>query len=99
MSFQEAVQIGVAIVGGILFVSYIIGFIRVILFERKINNLHEQRDKEVETLEATKPPLDQSGRQQVDMRIGLVTESYSKQIETVERRRRFLLDKLPFIKR
>jgi hypothetical protein len=99
MSFSQAVQIGVAIFGGILFVSYIVGFIRVILFERKINSLHEQRDKEVETLEASKPPLDQSGRQQVDMRISLVIEGYSKQIETVERKRRFLLDKLPFIKR
>ena len=99
MDFLQVAKIGLSVLGTIFFVCYVIGIIRAILFERKINSLHEQRDKEVETLEASKPPLDQSGRQQVDMRIGLVTEDYSKQIETVERKRRFLLDKLPFFKK
>lgn len=99
MDVSQITQICIAIFGGVLFVSYVIGFIRVILFERKINGLHEQSDTEVEALEATKPQLDQSGRQEVDRQIGLIKDGYSKQIETVERKRRFLLDKLPFIKR
>jgi len=99
MDFSQVAKIGLSVLGVIFFVSYVIGVIRLMLYERNINTLHEESEKEIAALEESKRPVDQSARQQIDWRISLMKESYDKRIETLERKRRFLLEKLPFFKK
>jgi len=90
-------------------ISYIfeaVGFIIIIivclalralwLYEKKINFLYKERDKKIEEeKERMKGRL--TGI--LEAKIKNLEEEYNPKIEELERKRRFILEKLPFIKK
>lgn len=83
------------IIGGIIVGVYIVSLILVMFYEREINKLEEQKQNEINKIR---------NRSGVDMffvegTIKKINEEYSPKIEKLERKRRFILEKLPFIKK
>lgn len=81
--------------GIIIAAVYIINIIRVMMYERKINKLNKDKQKEIENIKK---------RSGIDIHflqgtIKQIEEKYFPKIEELERKRRFILDKLPFIKK
>jgi len=83
------------IIGGIIVGVYIVSLIRVMFYEREINKLEEQKQNEIDKIR-NRPGV---GMPFVEGTIKRINEEYSPKIEKLERKRRFILEKLPFIKK
>lgn len=83
-----------------LFISLIIvavylgGLIRVIYYEWKINKLHETINDRI-AYERSQP----QSQTTINGRIERVKIIHNPELEKLERKRRFILDKLPFIRK
>lgn len=82
------------LVGGVIVLVYIVSLIRVMNYENKINKLHKNKRGEIEQIKSR--PVSMSI---INGRIGQVEEKYKPEIEKLERKRRFILEKLPLIKK
>lgn len=95
---ENIIQVGQIIfwiglgLGTVLFVS---GLGRVFLYEKKINKLYEERDREIMRVKGGMITMFKD----TEMKIRDVREHYSLNIEKMQRKRRFILDKLPLIKK
>lgn len=81
-------------VGVIFILVYVIGLVRVFFFEKKLNKLHRGKQKEIDDVRS-KPVTMQT----IEGQTKRIIENYEPVISELERRRRFLLDKLPFFKK
>jgi len=81
------------IIGGVISGIYIISLIRVMIYEKRINKLKAQKQDAINKIR---------NRSGVDMffvnaTIKNINEEDNPKIEKLERKRRFILDKIPFI--
>lgn len=81
--------VGIAIVA-----IYVGGLICVLFYERRINKLHSELNEKIKKEKQRCVVLS-------DITVGInkLKDNYSVQIDDLERKRRFLLDKLPFLKK
>ena len=88
---------GISII--LFFVVLKIIFIDLPKYEKQINRLYKEKREEIKTVKESPDFLccSASGieREMLDNKI----EDYDLQIEELERKRRFLLDKIPFLKK
>jgi len=63
-------------------------------YERKINKLEEQKQDEINKIRNRSGV----GMSFIEATIKRINEEYSPKIEKLKRKRRFILEKLPFIK-
>jgi len=75
------------------FVWYIISLIRIWLYERKINKLYKELETGINKERQRKAPM-----AFIEGAIKKLKEDYEAKIEESKRKRRFILDKLPFVK-
>lgn len=73
---------------------YVGGLIRVVFYERRINKLHSELNEKIE-----KEKQRLANMPTIIGRIDRLEDDYGVQIEDLGRKRRFLLDKLPFLKK
>lgn len=81
--------------GIFLIIIYIVSLLRVIIYERKINKLNRNKQKEIEDVK-NRPGI---GMNFLNGTIKRIEEKHLPKIEELERKRRFILEKLPFIKK
>ncbi len=82
------------IFGFIIFAIFIGSITRVILIERKINKLYKEKEFRINQ------EKNRGGLTSVfERKINKIEQEFQFQIEKLERKRRFILEKLPFIKR
>ena len=81
--------IGIFIIG-----VYIVSLGRVWWYERGINKLYSKMEKEIGNAKKMSMPMSY-----IEKRIKNIKEKYDIKIEELERERRFILEKLPFIKK
>jgi len=88
------------IAGSILYILLILGFIWFIInlfrvwdYERKLNKLHSELEFKTEQEKGRLASMPA-----IERRINNLKENYKVKIEELERKRKFILDKLPFIK-
>ena len=81
--------VGIAIVA-----IYLGGLIRVVFYERRINKLHSELNEKIEKEKQRCVVLSD-----ITAGINKLKDNYSVQIDDLERKRRFILDKLPFLKK
>ena len=81
------------IIGGVILVIFLI---KVWLYERKINFLHKERNRKIE---AEKERMKGYLTSILETKIKILKKEYNPKIEELERKRRFILDKLPFIEK
>lgn len=87
------IQIFIAVFTGILVLIYFGSIARVMWYERKINQLNDELEEKIE-YEKSQPvamPV-------INGRIEQYKIVYEPRISELERKRRFILDKLPFIR-
>jgi outer membrane murein-binding lipoprotein Lpp len=85
----------IATIGGIIIaVLYFAGLFRVMWYERKINQLHDELESENARTESLPESM-----QFINGKIQRNREVYEPKITKLERKRRFVLEKLPFIKK
>lgn len=84
----------ILIIGFSLMLIYFISLFRVMWYERGINKLKEEMNDKIE-FEKGQP----QSQTTIYGRIDRVKDIYNPQIEKLERKRRFILDKLPFIRK
>lgn len=77
--------------GGLIW--FIITLFKVRNYERKIAGLYKDLELRIDEEKKRKASMDI-----INIRIQYLREKYRPNIEELERRRRFILDKLPFIK-
>jgi len=82
------------LVGGIIALIYIISLIRVMLYERKINKLTKELENKI-----SQAKLRRASMVTIEAMINKLKEDCEPEIEKLQRKRRFILEKLPFIKR
>ncbi len=80
--------------GVTILVIYIGGLIRVMFYEHRINKLHTELNEKIEKENQRCVVLSD-----IIAGIDKLKENYGVKIEEAERKRRFLLDKLPFLKK
>lgn len=88
------VEVIVAIVGVIIVPLYFGSLFRVMWYERKINQLNDELEEKIK-YEKSQPVA----MSVINGRIEKFKAMYEPKIARLERKRRFILDKLPFIKR
>ena len=81
-------------VGGLVVLIYIISLIRVMIYERKINKLNKELENKIKSAK-----LRRASMVTIEAIIKQSKENYRPEIEKLERKRRFILEKLPFIRR
>jgi len=81
----------VLIIGG--FVWYIITLIRAWLYEKEINKLYDELREKIK-----KEKERRAAMPNIELSIKNLKEEYDPKIKELERKRQFILDKLPFIK-
>ena len=81
-------------VSGIIIAVYVLSLIKVMCYERKINNLYKELENKIqkEKERAVAMPF-------IEGAIKNLKEEYEPKIKELERKRRFILQKLPFIKK
>lgn len=88
-------MIVVYFITGLIFLWYVTGIIRVIIIERKIKEIDCVMQKKKDELKKN-PGLIISTAEGLKKRI---EEEYKPRIDRLERDRRFILDKLPLLKK
>ena len=83
----------ITVIGGVIGFIYIGSLVRVMWYERKINKLNDELSEKIE-YERRRP----QSMVTIDGRINHLKTVYNPQIADLERKRRFILEKLPFIK-
>jgi len=83
------------LVGIFLTFIYICSLMRIKYFEYKINNLHKEKKSKIASESGQGRGIPLAIIQGKQNKISI---EYDKEIETLERKRRFILEKLPFIK-
>ncbi len=78
-----------------MFIVYVISMIRVLLIEHKIKNLENDRDKEIQQVKNVPGVV----KVIVEGQISNIKDRYESKLSVLRRDRRFILDKLPFIKK
>ena len=82
------------IIAFIFSIMFWVNFIRVFFIERKIKKLYSERDAKIsEIRKSTGLTSTVEGMSKQEMR------NFNEQIEPLERKRRFILDKLPFLRK
>ena len=77
-----------------LVIWFVISVIRVWLYERQINKICDVRDKEIERIKKGGETISF-----VEGSIKVEKEKWQAKLDELERKRRFILDKLPLIKK
>jgi cell division protein FtsL len=83
------------LVGILIVLTYIFSLIRIKYFEFIINRLHKEKETRIASESGQGRGIPLSIIQAKKNKISI---EYNKKIETLERKRRFILEKLPFIK-
>ncbi len=79
--------------GATIFVIYGVSIIRVLLIERKIKNIEDNRDKKIQQAKNV-PGV---GKIIVERQISNIKDQCEPELSRLRRDRQFILDKLPFI--
>ncbi|TSC75114.1 MAG: hypothetical protein G01um101430_615 [Parcubacteria group bacterium Gr01-1014_30] len=90
----EVITTVVGIVGVSTILWYIVGLARVIFYERNINKTHDFLERSRK--EIKKEGLSVDG---INARMSELEREWLPKLEKMKRKRRFILDKLPFIRR
>lgn len=75
-------------------VLYWVNFARIYFLEREINRLYEERDKKVKEIRTA--PI---ATNVIEGKTRMALRNYNEQIEPLERKRKFIIEKLPFLKK
>jgi hypothetical protein len=94
MSYAEIGKWTVKILIGASFLTYLIGLATVSWYERKINKIHEKLQEEV-----TRIKVQPIAMPFIERQIRAEQEKVQPELDRLERKRRFLLDKLPLIRK
>lgn len=84
----------IAWVGGLIIIWYVVGLARVFWYEWKINKIHDLLEKSPK--EIKKEGISTVG---INARMANLEREWLPKLKRMERKRKFILDKLPFIKR
>lgn len=76
------------------FTAYIIGIIRIWLHEKEINKIHKELERQIADIESKPVAMPV-----IEGRTAMARKRVQPRLDELERKRRFLLDKLPLIKR
>jgi len=82
------------IIVAIFTVLYWINFARVFFLEREINRLYKERDDKVK--EIREAP---TSTHIIEVKTHMTLRNYNERIEPLERKRRFIMEKLPFLRK
>jgi len=85
----------IKIIGSVIFLVYVLGLVRIVYIEHNIKLLQEKRDKEIGSLKGQGRGITAQILQRQEEKIKL---EYNLKIEKLERDRRYILGKLPFVK-
>ncbi len=91
---SEIVKLIGGIVGALIVLWYIVGLIRVIWYERKINEIKDLLEKSRK--EIKKEGISVDG---INARMAELEREHHPKLEKFERKRKFILEKLPFIRK
>jgi len=83
------------IVAVFVVIIYITSLVRVMLYEKKINKLNDDLENKILKLESQPGMLQCHFKGSVEK----VKKNYISKIKRLERKRRFIIEKLPFIKK
>lgn len=81
------------IIGGVITMIYVISLVRVIIYENKINKLEAQEQNAIDKIRIRTGVTISFAEAEIKN----INEKYGPKIEKFNRKRRFILDKLPFI--
>lgn len=94
MDMLELLKILLGFTGLIISILVCYALTRVVIYEGKINYLYRVKKGEIEKTKKEPP----RAKPYIDGDIKNIEEKYNPQIEELERKRRYILEKLPFIK-
>ena len=75
-------------------ILYWVNFVRIYFLEMKINKFYAERDNKVKEIRKSTGLTTT-----IEGQSNMVIRNYNEQIEPLERKRRFIIEKLPFLKR